>query len=102
MKRASIDRVLKPLNDYISKSATSGILLFIAALSAIVMANIPATAEMYHHLWEIKFTIGFEPYAISKNLHHWINDGLMSIFFFVVGLELKREIMAGELSSPKD
>lgn len=102
MKRAPIDRVLKPLNDYISKSATSGILLFIAAISAIVMANIPATAEMYHHLWEIKFTIGFEPYAISKNLHHWINDGLMSIFFFVVGLELKREIMAGELSNPKD
>ncbi|MBK6731783.1 MAG: Na+/H+ antiporter NhaA [Bacteroidetes bacterium] len=102
MKRTPIDRVLQPLNNYISKSATSGILLFISALSAIVMANIPATSHMYHNLWEIKFTIGFEPYAISKNLHHWINDGLMSIFFFVVGLELKREIMAGELSNPKD
>ncbi|RYE21448.1 MAG: Na+/H+ antiporter NhaA, partial [Sphingobacteriales bacterium] len=55
--------------------------------------------ESYHHIWEINFSIGIGEYVLSHPLHLWINDGLMAIFFFVIGLELKREFLAGELSS---
>lgn len=102
MKKTRIEVVLSPLQKFINKSTTSGLLLFVSAIAALLLANIPATAEMYHHWWETIFTLSFGSFTISQDLHHWINDGLMSIFFFVVGLELKREIMAGELSNPRD
>ena len=73
--------------------------MFSAAIMAIIDANSPL-AEQYHQLWKYKFSIGFAGYEISKSLHHWINDRLMSVFFFVVGLELKREILCGEFSDP--
>jgi NhaA family Na+:H+ antiporter len=91
--------ILEPMNRFIKKSSTSGIILFSAALLAIILTNSP-WSEQFHHIWEIEFSIGFNGSHITKSLHHWINDGLMAIFFFVVGLELKREIMAGELSTP--
>lgn len=78
-------------------------MLFVAVVVAMVWANSP-WHESYHHLWESKFEIGFRAFGltpVSLSLHHWINDGLMAIFFFVVGLEIKREIMSGELSSPR-
>ena len=84
-----------------NNSTTSGIVLFIAALAALIMANSPLS-DFYKGLWEYKFTIGFENYNISKTVSHWINDGLMAMFFFVIGLELKREVIGGELSNPKD
>jgi len=93
--------IVEPVNQFISKSTTSGFILFGAAIAAIILANSPL-AESFHHLWEIKFSIGFNEATVSKTLHHWINDGLMAIFFFVVGLELKREIVAGKLSKPSD
>ena len=93
--------IIKPTNRFISKSSTSGIVLFVAAFVAIIISNSP-WAEAFHHLWEHKFSIGFDSFIISKSLHHWINDGLMAVFFFVIGLELKREIIGGELSNPKN
>ncbi|GGH64861.1 MAG: Na+/H+ antiporter NhaA [Bacteroidetes bacterium] len=102
MRLDPIDKyVLLPINRFISNSSTSGILLFASAVIALVLANSPLKEE-YHHFWEHTFTIGFSDFSVSKSLHHWINDGLMSVFFFVVGLELKREIMGGALSKPKD
>jgi NhaA family Na+:H+ antiporter len=95
-----IDRVLDPMARFINKSSTSGIILFSSALLAIILANSP-WADEFHHFWEKEFSIGFNGKVISKDLHHWINDGLMAVFFFVVGLELKREIMAGELRTPR-
>jgi NhaA family Na+:H+ antiporter len=96
-----IDRwLLNPMKRFIDKSSTSGIILFSSAFLAIILANSP-WSEQYHHLWEREFSIGFDGRVLTKNLHHWINDGLMAVFFFVVGLELKREIMAGELSTPR-
>jgi len=93
--------ILNPITRFISKSTTGGIVLFVTAVLAIFLAN-SQWQEAYHHLWEHKF--GFyihgESY-LNLSLHHWINDGLMAIFFFVVGLELKREIIGGELSQPK-
>jgi NhaA family Na+:H+ antiporter len=100
INRKPIDRVIDPMKRFIHKSSTSGIILFSSALLAIIIANSPWAAD-YHHFWEKEFSIGFNGRVLSKSLHHWINDGLMAVFFFVVGLELKREIMAGELSQPR-
>ncbi len=102
MRVDPIDKFLiLPISRFIDNSTTSGILLFVSALVALILANSPLQ-NAYHHLWEYTFSIGFEEFIVSKSLHHWINDGLMSVFFFVVGLELKREVMAGELSNPRD
>ena len=57
--------------------------------------------ELYHHIFEMNIGISLDQYSFNKSIHFWINDGLMSIFFFVVGLELKREIVGGELSNPR-
>ena len=93
--------ITNPVNNFISKSTTGGIVLFASTMLAILIANSPWSAA-YHHFWEHKigFLFDSKPY-LSNSLHEWINDGLMAIFFFVVGLELKREIIGGELSSIK-
>lgn len=93
--------IVEPLDRYMKKSTTSSIILFLSAILAIVLTNSP-WADSYHHLWETKFIVSLYNFEISKDLHHWINDGLMAVFFFVVGLELKREIIAGELQNPKN
>ena len=77
-----------------------GIVLLGFGLVALVVANSPL-AEAYNHLWEIQLTVGIAPHDLSLNLHEWINDGLMCVFFLLVGLEIKRELLAGELSSPR-
>lgn len=96
----AFDRVLSPLEDFIHRQTTSGILLMLCAIVAIYVAN-SQWSEAYHHMLEIPFTIGIPGFQLSKTLHHWINDGLMAIFFFVIGLELKREILVGELANIK-
>jgi Na+:H+ antiporter, NhaA family len=96
----AFDRVLTPFEEFIHRETTSGLLLMASALLALVLAN-SALAPLYQHFihTEIAFTVG--GWTLSKNLHHWVNDGLMALFFFVVGLELKREILVGELAEPR-
>lgn len=101
LDRKTFTWLLEPIRQFINNSALSGILLFSAAALSMIIAN-SDLADTFHHFWETKFMIGFENFNINQSLHHWINDGLMSIFFFVVGLELKREIIAGELRNPKN
>jgi len=101
MKFEKIDALLKPFNSFIHRESTAGIFLLVCSVAALVLANSP-WSDAYHHLWEYEFSIGFAGHVVSNSLHHWISDGLMAMFFFVVGLELKREIMGGELSSPKN
>lgn len=96
----AFDRVLSPLDEFIHRQTTSGVLLMLCALVALFIAN-SQWSEAYHHLLEMTFTIGVEGFQLSKSVHHWINDGLMAVFFFVIGLELKREILVGELADPK-
>lgn len=96
---AAFDRFLTPLEEFIHRQTTSAILLMLFAVVALVLANSP-WSEAYHHLLQVKFTIGWEGFAVSMSLHHWINDGFMAVFFFVIGLELKREILVGELADP--
>jgi NhaA family Na+:H+ antiporter len=98
MNFEKIDRFLRPLSHFIAHESTAGLLLFGCALVALGWANSPFSAA-YFHLWEHEFAVRFAGYTVANSLHHWINDGLMAMFFFVVGLELKREMMAGELSS---
>ena len=97
MPSDSIDKVLKPFERFLHNESTAGILLLVSALIAVLWANSP-WSEYYMHLWENEVLLRIGSYEIGKTLHHGINDGLMAMFFFVVGLELKREIMAGELS----
>lgn len=102
LKISPVDKwVIHPVNRFINKSTTGGIVLFISAIIALILANSPLQYA-YHHFWEYQIKIGFDEYVLDKSLHHWINDGLMAIFFFVVGLELKREIIGGELSNPRN
>lgn len=91
-------RVLLPAQDFIHRSGVSGALLVAAAAMAIIWANSP-WRHAYHSLWEQSVTIGIGKAVLTKSLHHLINDGLMAVFFFVVGLEIKRELVHGELSS---
>lgn len=100
MKSARIDVILKPIQTFFRNESIAGALLFFCAAAALMWANSP-WKEVYFHIWEYPFAIRFADFEVSKSLHHWINDGLMAVFFFVVGLELKREIIGGELSTFK-
>jgi len=77
-----------------------GLVLLGFGLVALAIANSPLS-EAYNHLWEMPLTVGIAPHELSLSLHEWINDGLMALFFLLVGLEIKRELLAGELSSPR-
>ncbi|WP_461534242.1 Na+/H+ antiporter NhaA [Sinomicrobium sp.] len=102
MRKTPIDKILiDPLSRFINKSTTGGVVLFLSAVVALILANSPLK-DAYHHFWQHEFALSFDTFVVSNNLHHWVNDGLMAIFFFVVGLELKREMIAGELSRPKN
>lgn len=100
-KKEIVDKwLVEPIHTFISNSKTSGIVLFCTAIIAMIWANSP-WQHYYHDLWKHSFSIGVDGNLITKDLHHWINDGLMAVFFFVVGLELKREILFGQLKDPK-
>src|SRR4029077_17759606 len=75
-----------------------GLVLLAFGLSALAIANSPL-AGGYKHLWETPLTLGIVQHELSLSLHAWINDGLMAVFFLLVGLEIKRELLAGERSS---
>jgi NhaA family Na+:H+ antiporter len=75
-----------------------GVVLLAFGLGALIIANSPL-AEAYNHLWEIPVMVKISHHQLSLTLHGWINDGLMAMFFLLVGLEIKRELLAGELSS---
>ncbi|GAB5450835.1 MAG: Na+/H+ antiporter NhaA [Halioglobus sp.] len=96
----AFDRILSPLEEFIHRQTTSGILLMICAVVALVIANSPLS-ESYSHFLHTKIGIGFGDYKFSLTIHHWINELLMAAFFFVMGLELKRELLVGELASPR-
>ncbi|MCB1750167.1 MAG: Na+/H+ antiporter NhaA [Gammaproteobacteria bacterium] len=95
----AFDRVLTPLEDFIHRQTTSGVLLMLCAIAALYLAN-SQWSDAYFRLLGTPFTVGMEGFQLSKTVHHWINDGLMALFFFVIGLELKREILVGELADP--
>ncbi|NDV97117.1 Na+/H+ antiporter NhaA [Dysgonomonas sp. 521] len=96
-----IDKLIIPVQRFAHQQKSGGIVLGISVLIALILANSP-WSEPYLHFFEQKlgFIFNGEKY-LEYSIHHWINDGLMAMFFFVVGLELKREIIGGELSNPR-
>ena len=93
-----IDRLLIPVQRFTHQEAAGGIILLIAAVLALALANSPLY-HAYHEVWETHLIIGFNEFRLDKPLHFWINDALMAVFFFVVGLEIKRSLLLGELAS---
>jgi len=93
-------KIRSPIDNFIHQETSGGILLLIATAIALVWANSPF-ADTYLHLLHTHLSIRVGSYELNYTLHHWVNDGLMVIFFFVVGLEIKRELVLGELSSVK-
>ncbi len=96
----TFDRILTPFEEFVHRQTTSGLLLMATAILALVLAN-SALAGFYQHLVHMPIAISIGEWRLEKTLHHWVNDGLMALFFFVVGLELKREILVGELAVPR-
>ena len=94
------EKVFSALERFLHVEAVSGVVLLIAAAAALVWANSPA-AESYEHLWHAPLSLALGGFAISQPLHFLINDGLMTIFFLVVGMEIRREIHAGALATPQ-
>ena len=93
-------RLPRPVREFLDTEASGGILLLIAALVALVWANSPWSAS-YQSLWHTDVTINFGRYVLEGDLHHWVNDALMVVFFFVVGLEIKEELVHGKLRDPR-
>lgn len=99
MKKSNLDiYLLLPIKNFIEKKTSVGLVLIFSAVVAVIFANSP-WSSLYHDFWKQYIHIGFNDLVLEKSLLHWINDGLMSIFFFMVGLELKREILHGQLAS---
>ena len=96
----SFERILTPLEEFIHRQTTSGVLLMICAVIALLIANSPLH-DSYEHFLHTEIGISMGGASFSLSIHHWINELLMAAFFFIMGLELKRELLVGELSSFK-
>ena len=93
-------KVSTPFEHFLHAQTTTGIILMFMTVLALVLANSPL-AETYSHFFHTNVELTVGSWKISHSIHHWINDGLMAIFFFIIGLEIKREISVGELSNLK-
>ena len=93
-ERTLAERAFRPFQQFAHEESAGGIVLLACTALALIWANSP-WASSYVHLWEQEITIGSPARGLTLSLHHWINDGLMAVFFFVVGLEIKREFLVG-------
>lgn len=96
----AFERISTPFEHFIHAQTTTGLILMATTIIALLLANSPLS-EGYIDFFHIKIDLHVGSWALSHSFHHWINDGLMAIFFFIIGLEIKREITAGELSNFK-
>ena len=95
--RQAARALFRPIESFLHVEASSGILLLVAAAVALVWAN-SGWSESYDHLWHTPLTIGLGPWTMERDLHFWINELLMTVFFLLAGLEIKRELVSGALS----
>lgn len=98
--RRAMWRVVGPVERFLQVEASSGIVLLAVAIVAMLWAN-SRWAWAYEALWHTPFGLRLGPWAFERDLHFWVDDGLMTVFFFVVGLEVRRELHQGELSEPR-
>jgi NhaA family Na+:H+ antiporter len=96
--RPPIDIITSPFARFAKMEAAGGILLLVATAAALVWAN-SQWEHSYYQIWHKQATITLGQVSLSESRHEWVNDGLMSIFFFLVGLEIKRELLIGELAT---
>ncbi len=89
-------RILRPLQAFLETEAAGAVLLLAATLVALAWANSP-WRELYERLWHVRVNVRVGAWQVSHDLRHWVNEGLMTLFFLVVGLEIKRELLTGEL-----
>ncbi len=94
----AIAQIVRPIQDFIRQTTSGGILLIGATLLALFLAN-SGFASGYDEMLHTYISFSFGSYELSMTVLHWINDGLMALFFLLVGLEIKREVLVGELSS---
>lgn len=94
------ERAFATLEQFLHVEAVSGAVLMIAAAAALVWANSPFS-HGYHDVWHAPLTFGIGGWVVSQSVHFWINDALMTVFFLVVGMEIRREIHEGALSNPR-
>ncbi|RYZ50711.1 MAG: hypothetical protein EOP07_22500, partial [Proteobacteria bacterium] len=98
--KLKLDRALSPIHKFMEIESSGGIILLLATIAALFFAN-TSLSGWYSEFWEQKLTLLAFGQNFEMSILHLINDGLMTIFFFVVGLEIKREVMIGELRTPK-
>ena len=96
--RSHLEPVLRPIAAFLSAESAGGIILMVSAVVALAWANSP-WAHSYDYFWHAKVVIGVGSASHAMSLQHWVNDGLMVVFFLLVGLEIKRELLFGELAS---
>ena len=96
----AFNKITTPFEDFIHAQTTTGLVLIFMTVLALILANTPLS-EGYAHFFHTKVDLTIGSWQLSHSIHHWINDGLMAIFFFIIGLEIKREILVGELSNIK-
>jgi Na+:H+ antiporter, NhaA family len=100
LQPSRIAPLVRPIQAFLSAETAGGIMLVLSAAIALAWANSP-WGDAYQHFWHTPVAIGFGEHALTMSLEHWVNDGLMVIFFLLVGLEIKREVVVGELASPR-
>lgn len=96
IRATTIDRISRPFLSFLEIESSGGIVLLICTITALVLAN-STFSEAYITFWNTPFIVLFGDFRLDLSLQHWVNDGLMTIFFFVIGLEIKRELINGEL-----
>lgn len=100
LPRALVERLTRPFSRFVQIETAAGAVLLTATLVALLLANSP-WADAFHAIWEFRIGVQMGSVEAVRSLKEWINDGLMTLFFFLVALELKREIVLGELGQPR-
>jgi NhaA family Na+:H+ antiporter len=95
-----VDRLTRPFARFLSIQAGGGVILLLFTVAALVLSNSP-WAHHFENVWETSVGLNLGSFEFARSLREWINDGLMTLFFFLVALELKRELMLGELNNPR-
>lgn len=98
---ALFGRILSPFERFLQRTTAGGLILLGTTIVTLVLAN-TALGPTFRNFWHTSLRVGIGSAELDLTLHHWVNDGLMTLFFLLVGLELKREILVGELSSLRD
>ncbi|ACX51241.1 Na+/H+ antiporter NhaA [Ammonifex degensii KC4] len=96
---ARVNKLFRPFETFFKDEAASGIVLLVATVMALILAN-SSLSSFYYQVLEHPVSVGIGPFVLTESVQQWINDGLMAVFFFTVGMEIKREILRGELSAP--